>query len=241
MRARNISQTARRVAQICGTLFCLVQLAAKGENSWQAALSRMPLATNVAHLNRTNCVDIMLRSFQSNGTVKALVFMPGATDEFYMFHRAKAELTNAHPSLLDAVRALTNQTFIRATFRAPVLLLHTDEDPLEPLIVVEDQPTVEKLKHAHFVPHGLYNDRDWDFLQPILRKSLKADVRPWRYHLESWHFYRHSFAAWNLTGWEAVEAAVMAGKTKCTIRRKELDFEVDKRIRTIPKLESFPR
>ncbi len=45
----------------------------------------MPLGTNVTELNRTNCVGIMLRAFQSNNVVKALIFMPGATDEFYFF------------------------------------------------------------------------------------------------------------------------------------------------------------
>ena len=216
---------------------------------WQNALNQMPLGTNVHELNRTNCVDIMLHAFTSNAVVKALVFMPGATDEFYMFRRAKAVLTNEEPSLLDAVNALTNQTLIRATFRAPLLLLHTDEDPLEPLINVEHEPTAAKLKQFHFVPHALYKDRDWDFVQPILAKTLKADVRPWRYMYDSWHFYRHSFAAWNLTGWEALEAIALAGKTRCTVRHKTglalkhtlLVFEGDERVRATPKFDRFPQ
>src|SRR5215203_3803040 len=43
---------------------------------WQAALSRMALATNVRELNRTHCLEILLQSFASNDLVKALVFMP---------------------------------------------------------------------------------------------------------------------------------------------------------------------
>jgi len=174
--------------------------------------------------------------------------MPGATDEFYMFRRAKAALTAASPTLLDALTALTNQTLIRATFHPPLLLLHTDEDPLDPSITIEHEPTAAKLRLASFVPHALYNDRDWDFIQPILAKKLKADVRPWRHMYDTWHFYRHSFAGWNLTGWEALEAVALAGKTRFTVGKKSglalrptlLIFEGDERVRAIPKIESFP-
>ena len=194
----------------------------------------MPLGTNVTQLNRTNCVGILLRAFQSNDVVKALIFMPGATDELYFFRRARAELTNSPASLLDAVSALTNQTLIRATFRPPLLLLHTAEDLLEPSIRIEHQPTADKIRQARFVAHGVYNDRDWDFLQPILRKTLKTAMRPWRYSMDSWHFYRHTFAAWNLTGWEALEVTAMAAKTTCTVSRNKALFEVDTRLAEPP-------
>ena len=86
-------------------------------------------------------------------------------------------------------------------------------------------------------------------MQPILRDCVKADIQPWRYSRASWHFYRHSFAAWNLSGWEALEAAAFAGKTRFTVRRKsvvdfrgiEVEFKPDSRIRAVPTLESFPR
>ncbi len=222
-------------------LLCLVGLGAGAEESWQAALARMPLGTNVTQLNRTNCVDLMLHAFQSNAVVKALIFMPGATDELYMFRRARARLTNESPTLLDAVSALTNQTLIRATFLPPLLLLHSDEDPLEPLVAVEHQPSADKLKQIRFIAHALYNDRDWDFLQPILRNTIKMDLRPWRYSLDSWHFYRHSFAAWNLSGWEALEAASLAGKSRFTVRKKQVVFECDRRVRPPPKVDGLPR
>ena len=54
----------------------------------------MPLGAGVTMLVETNCVAAMLRAFQSNATVKALIFMPGATDEFYMFHRARRKLAD---------------------------------------------------------------------------------------------------------------------------------------------------
>src|SRR5260221_7699248 len=160
-------------------LFCAGALSSAAQETWQSALGRMPLAaTNVSLLSRTNCVPIMLNAFQSNAVVKALIFMPGATDEFYMFRRARATLTNASPSLLDAVVALTNQTYIRATFHAPLLLLHTDEYPIDPLFEIKDQDTLNRLQKKSFVPHAVYNDRDWDFLLPIMKRKLGVNIHP---------------------------------------------------------------
>ncbi len=220
---------------------CALPLVAAAVEDWQGALVGMPLRTQITELNRTNCVEMMLQSFQSNEVVKALIFMPGATDEFYMFHRAKARLMNPNPSLLDAVAALTNQTLIRATFHPPLLLLHTDEDPLEPLIRIVHQPTAEKLRGRNFPPHVLYDDRDWDVLQPVLKKALKMDVRPWRYSYDTYHFYRHSLAGWGLNGWEALEAIALAGKTTVRVENRRLIFEGDERVRATPKLDVFPK
>jgi hypothetical protein len=221
----------RWLAALC---FCLVHGLLGAQESWPTALARMPLAPNVRQLGRTNCVDILWRAFQSNSVVKGLIFMPGATDEWYMLRAAKADLPGPNPSLLEAVCALTNQTRIRATFRPPMLLLHTAEDSLEPVIIVEDQPTADKIKQARFVPHAVYNDRDWDFLYPILKKKLKAAMRPWRYSLESWHFYRHSFTGWDLTSWEALEATALAGKTTATVKKGKVVFAVDLRPPVVP-------
>jgi len=229
------------VWRVCCVALCLFPLGCYTAEPWQAALARMPLNTNVTQLNRTNCVGVMLRAFQSNDVVKALVFMPGATDEFYFFRRARADVAKHPASLLDAVAALTNQTVIRATFRPPMLLLHTSEDLLDPVIRVEHQPTADKLKQRKFVAHGVYDDRDWDAMWPVLKKTLRADFRPWPRLTDSWHFYRHSFAAWNLTGWEALEAITSAGQTTATIRRKRVVFELDTRPRVAPKVEAFPR
>jgi hypothetical protein len=224
-------------------LLCRMDLHAA--ESWQNILSQMPLPQGTSQLDRKNCVELMLQSFRSNDLLKALIFMPGATDEFYMFRRAKASLTNSSPSLLDAVEALTNQTLIRATYRQPFLLLHTDEDPLEPLFTIEDQHAVAKLKARRFLQHVQFNDRDWDFVQPKLRKTLKATILPGRYRYDTWHFYRHSFAAWNLDGWEALEAVSLAGKTAFYVQksglfgRSQVTFEGDERVRATPKIEGF--
>jgi hypothetical protein len=221
--------------------FCLVPLASGAAETWQSALAQMPLGTNVTELTRANCVGIMLHAFQSNDVVKALIFMPGATDEFYFFRRAHARLTNAPATLLEAVNALTQQTFIRATFRPPFLLLHTGEDLLDPPIEIKDQRTADRLRHIRFVAHSLYNDTDWDGLWRPLRRSLHADLRPWPHSRDSWHFYRHSFAAWNLTKWQALEAVALAGKTGFRVEHKRVIFELDTRPRIAPKLDAFPR
>lgn len=219
-------------------LLCILLIVARGafadDSSWQKAFGQMPLPGGVAQLIETNCVNVMLHAFQSNVTVKALIFMPGATDEFYLFHRARATLTNAAPTLLDAVTALTNQTNIRVTFLPPFLLLHSDEDPLTPLFKITDEATATKLRQRKFLPHALCNDRDWDFIMPVLEKQLKMDFHPWPHHRESWHFYRHSFASWNLTGWEALQAISLAGKETFTVENKRVNFFGDERVRALP-------
>ena len=211
--------------------------------SWQDALARMPLGvpqSGVIELNRTNCVPLMLNSFQSNGIVKALIFMPGATDEFYFFRRAHATLTNANPSLLDAVTALTNQTFIQATFQPPLLLLHTTEDSLDGFATVKNETTAAKL-HQQFVPgRVLLNDADWGEVRAALKGKLKIGLRPFENALETWHFYRHSFTACGVTDWEMLETLALAGKTTFTVHWLTADFQPDRRAGVTPKLEKFP-
>jgi hypothetical protein len=197
--------------------------------SWPSALAQMPLGSNITQLTWSNCVGLMLPALQSNPVVKALIFMPSGTDELYLFRRAKAGLTNTAPSLFDAVSALTNQTMLRAAFRPPLLLIYGAHDVLEPEILIQHQPTAEQLKRARFVPHALYNDRDWDFMEPIVSKSLEVEVRPARGSHDSWHFYRPTFAAWNLDGLETLEAVALTSKTKVTILRKQVLFELDNR------------
>jgi hypothetical protein len=202
----------------------------KAAEPWREALARMPLHSVSRELNRTNCVDIVLDAFQSNEVVKAVIFMPGATDELYLFRRAKAALTNQAPTLLDAINALASQTFIQPRFQAPFILLHTDEDPLEPANTILDSNTAERLQNRSMINHLSCNDWDWDALQPVLKHSLKIGLRPWRYSVDSWHFYRHSFSAWNLDGLEALQLAALAGKSKFVLRHREAIFEVDPRV-----------
>lgn len=211
-------------------LLLLTSLAAAAQSTWQEEFARMPLAEATNQLNRHNCVRILLASFQKNPTVQALVFMPGATDEFYFFHRARATLTNGAPTLLDAVIALTNQTYIRATFQPPMLLLHTAEDPLEPIIVIQDQHTADRIRKKHFEKHGLFDDRDWEYMQPLLDFDLDTKILPVPYTHESHHFFRHSFAEYGLNGWDALRAVALAGKTEFTVMKKRVVFAGDPRV-----------
>ena len=208
--------------------------------SWQDALGRMPLGAGATELGRTNCVPLMLDAFQSNGVVKALIFMPGATDELYFFRRAHATLINANPSLLDAITALTNQTFIQATFQPPLLLLHTTEDSLDVIAIVKNESTAAKL-HQRLVPGRVQlNDADWGVVRTALKWKLSVGLRPIESALPSWHFYRHDFAACGVTDWEMLETLALAGKTTFTVHWLTAAFQPDRRAGVTPKLEQFP-
>lgn len=200
------------------------------QTTWQEEFAKMPLVEKTPELNRHNCVKVMLNSFQRNPAVKTLIFMPGATDEFYFYRRAKATLTNSAPTLLDAIVALTNQTYIRATLLPPFLLLHTAEDPDEPIIVIQDQHTADRLHKKHFEKQGVFNDSDWDFMQPILSFDLDTKMFPGLNSHESHHFFRHSFAEFDLDGWDALRAVALAGKTEFTVQKKKVVFAGDPRV-----------
>ncbi|HVU08818.1 MAG TPA: hypothetical protein VHG89_09775 [Verrucomicrobiae bacterium] len=219
------------ICGLCGKVFA--------DEGWQAALSQMPLATNVMELNRTNSVPLLFNAFQSNGVVKALIFMPGATDEIYFFRRVQATVTNPNPSLLDGVAALTNQTHIQATFCAPFLLLHTTEDSLDGFATIKNESTAKKLRGKIIVGKIVFNDADWDNVRAVLNKKLSVGLRPFSGAPESWHFYRHSFAAENLNEWEMLEAIALADKTTFTLHWLTADFRADARQGNVPDLKNL--
>jgi hypothetical protein len=217
----------------------ILSVTGSANETWQSALSRMPLGTNVAELNRTNCTLLMLSAFQSNAVVKALVFLPGATDELDFFRRVHAKLTNASPSLLDAVVALTNQTYIRAAFRPPLLLLHTTEDPLDVIAMVKNKSTAAKL-HQKIIPERVVlNDAGWDEVRMVLGRELSVSLRPFSDAPDSWHFYRHNLAACGVTDWEMLEAIALAGKTKFTVHWLTADFQIDQRNGVAPDIKNL--
>lgn len=221
-------------------LLATLRSAWASETAWPEAFSRMPLGPNISMLNHTNCAQLLLGGFQSNATAKALIFMPGATDELYFFRRVQVCVTNANPSLLDAVQALTNQSPLRVTFRAPFVLLYSGEDVLDLDFKVEHGGTEKKLKAGKPLPRLLAIDRDWTQLLRLMKKQIPATLLPYERTQGSWHFYRHTFAGSNLTPWEALEAAALAGKTKFTVIRGGVVFEVDPRVGELPKLDRFP-
>ncbi|MEI2723749.1 MAG: hypothetical protein V9H26_09475 [Verrucomicrobiota bacterium] len=144
------------------------------------------------------------------------------------------------PSLFDALVALTNQSLLRVTFQPPFLLIYSEEDVLTLAVTIQHPRTMDKLKAGKPIPHLLTLDRDWNQLLALIKKPINATLRPYRGTRESWHFYRHTFAGWNLTPWETLAAAAQAGKTQFTVRRGTVIFEVDPRIGAIPHLEKFP-
>ena len=214
--------------------FLLATLPVHAAEPWEAVLSHMPLPTSTRELNGTNFGPTLLDAFQSNAVIKALVLLPGAIDEFYFFRRARAQLPAA-PTLLDAVRALENQTRIRAAFRPPCLLLHAPPDPLTPAIRVTDEGTADRLRTRRFPEALNYFDRDWPHLQPVLTRAVTSlwtgypEIIPAAKSPDSWHFYRASIRAWNLTPHEGLEALTLATRTAVTIEKRRLLFECDPR------------
>ena len=216
------------------TLLCLLTSPARSAEPWETALARMPLPSTVRELNGTNFGPALLQAFQSNSVAKALILMPGAIDEFYFFRRARAQLPPA-ATLLDALRALENQTRIRATFRAPCLLLHAPPDPVTPAVRILDQPTFDRLCARRFPAKLDYFDRDWPALRPLLARAFTSiwsgypEVLPAGGSSDSWHFYRASIRAWNLDAREGLEALTLATRTTVTIDQRRLLFECDPR------------
>jgi hypothetical protein len=225
---------------LCVVTLLVGQFMATAAENWPVELSRMPLGTGPTKLNRTNCAQLSLGGFQSNATVKALIFMPGATDELYFLRRVEVVVTNPVPTLFDAIVALTNQSPLRVTFRPPFLLLYSEEDALDLDIKIQHERTAQKLKTGKPVPHLAVIDRDWTQLLKVMKKRIGPTLLPYEGTTGSWHFYRHTFASWNLTPWETLEASALAGKTKFTVIRNGVVFELDQRVGAMPKLDRFP-
>ena len=207
---------------------------------WQEVLARMPLTQRFSQLDRSNCVPVMLASFRSNTVAKGLIFMPGATDEFYFFRRARAVLTNSHPTLLDAVTALTNQTLIQCTFREPFVLLFSAEDTLQRINRVEDAATATRIQKHRFPSPMLFNDRDWDSLHRPLSFHLDTRFLPPPASHAANHFYRHSLAGFGFTPIELLDALSYAGKTTYAIQKRRILFRLDERFNERPTVPSFP-
>lgn len=237
-RRRSQTTAALIISFVIGA-FLAASAAALAQETWQAALSRMPLGANVTELDRTNCVSLMLNAFQSNAVVKALIFMPGATDELDFFRRAHARLTNASPSLLDAVIALTNQTYIRAAFHPPLLLLHTSEDVSSNTAIVKDKSTAAKLRRRVIPGRFVFVDAGWDKVRAMVAGHLSVGLRPFSNAPNSWHFYRHNFAACGVTQWEMLESIALTDKTRFTVHWLTADFRLDRRSGPVPDVKGI--
>ena len=191
----------------------------RAEEDWSTVLKGIPLQLFNSRLDRTNCVELILKSFRSNSVVKGIVFLPGATDELYLTRRVEPRLASPDPSLLEGIQSITNGGFIRATFRPPFLLLHRDSDPLEPIIVQDPGVTARPFTQKGPAPELFYLDRNWEKIQPDLRRWLGISVIPASGSRESWHFYRHNIRGFQLSAHEIVEAVCLSGKIQAAINR----------------------
>lgn len=220
------------------TMFCRSALA--GE-SWQDVLARMPLEPGVTNLRRTNAIPVMLNAFQSNGVVKALIFMPAAADEFVYYRRAHVALTKAHPSLADAIVALTNQTYIQAEFRPPFLLLYTTQDTEGSISTIKSKSAAARLQVR--IVHGrvIFCDSNWDYTRRAVARKLSVTMLPFADAPDTWHIWPNNFAGYDLTQWELLEAVALSDKTTFTLHWLTADFQLDERTGPVPKLTNFPK
>jgi hypothetical protein len=207
---------------LCGWLSA-VSLAT-GQN-WQDALAQMQMPPTAPALNRSNCIPAMLRAFQPDRTVKALVFLPGVADDFYLIHRDAPPLNLQAHTLLEAVAALTNTTAVRVTFRAPLLLLHLDRDSVDPAFSTKSRSTADRLAGQHSLPQALFVDRPWDTLQPELKNAFRLNFQPKIKSPEAQHLIRVNLAGWHLTDWEWLTALALSSRTTCRVSRNRVSFE----------------
>jgi hypothetical protein len=207
---------------------------------WAAALDGLPLRVASREFSRTNCIECVLRSFQPNSVVKGIAFLPGATDELYLTHRVQPRLSSAPATLLDAVHSLTNGTVLQATFHPPLLLIHTPSDPLEPIIATAPEASMPTLAPKMAAAPVVLVDRDWDWVQPVVREGLGIEVLPRKRSKDSWHFYRLNLVGMGLSAHEMIEAVCLASKTRATLEQHRglfgknlrLVFSPDKRLVT---------
>jgi len=223
-------------------LVCLLLLSSihisRAEVDWAGALKDMPLQLGNSPLDRTNCVEWILKSFRSNSVVKGIVFLPGSTDELYLARRVNPRLLSPAPSLWQGIQSITQGGFIHATFRAPFLLLHTSSDVLEPAIAEEPGVVLPPAKGERAVPNFLCLDRNWEKLQPELEHWLGVSVNPSGSNRKSWHFYRHNLTGFQLSPHELLEAVCLSGKTRTIIDKRggllrnriQIIFSPDKRL-----------
>ena len=117
--------------------------------TWQEALGKMPVPLAAQPLTRKNFMPVCLDHFQSNGVIKAVIFLPGVADDFYLINRDRALWRVSADSLLSAVMGLTNSTQLHITWRPPYLLVHADQDRLTPLVQAKNSRIGERLRWAH--------------------------------------------------------------------------------------------
>lgn len=215
----------------------LISHGGQGAEAWENALAGMKLAAypkgigeTPLLLHETNCISLLLKSFKSNAVVKCMVVLPDTTDELYLRHNFKATRLSTAATLLETISVLTNHSNIRVQFRAPFLLLYAAHDFTTATVQVTDAKTWNEIQNVSHSESWLLEDYDWDRIQPKLQKVLNVKINPKFDSVDSYHFYRHSLAGYNLTGPELIEALALTGKTKVSINKNNVVFELDQRM-----------
>ena len=217
---QKLARTLRSLA-LPGFLF-LCAICSSGQ-SWESALAQMAL-TKKGPLERETVIPVCLESFRSNATVKALLFLPGVSDDFYLINRSKPRLAIPASTLSEALIALTNATQIKVSYRAGFLMVHTARDRLDPQIIVKNRATAEQLAIMRSTQEFECIDLHWDALQAKLQTAFHIAIRPKAGSQSAWHFARHNLAAFGLTDGELIAALSTAGKTKVVIGRNTVSF-----------------
>ena len=205
--------------------FLLAGLLSLPAASWTEALRAMPLGPGTPPINRDNAVSTLFEAFRSNAVVKGVLVLPEVADDFYLIHRDAPKLNLRRTNLLEALVALTNATALRLTWKEPFVLLHLAGDTLSPGMRVEHPATEDWLRRDTKFPAAHFVDVHWERLQPRLAAGLGCRVRPEAASTDAWHFARHNFVGWGLSGWEVLEAASLTGNTTVIIQNRAIRVE----------------
>jgi len=219
-RSQKLPRTLRSLVLLS---FVFLSAICSSGQSWESALAQMAL-TKKGPLERETVIPVCLESFRSNATVKALLFLPSVSDDFYLINRGKPRLAIPAVTLSEALIALTNATQIKVSYRTGFLLVHTASDKLDPQIIVKNRVTAERLMISRSTQQFECVDLHWDPLQPKLQTTFHMAIRPKAGSQTAWHFARHNLAAFGLTDAELIAVLSMAGKTKVAIERNALSF-----------------
>jgi hypothetical protein len=185
---------------------------------WQESLAEMPVPARAFRIYKTEPAKVLFDAFRSNAIVKALIFLPAATDQLYFFDRGFVTPPKK-ANVLTVLEKISERSPLQFTFRSPFLLIHAPEDVLRQVSRLEISGT--------FAEHFRVIDRDWESLQPLLARTIPGTFNPSPSSPSAWHFYRAYFAGWHLSSVELLQATTLATKTIVTVSASgAIDFNL---------------
>jgi hypothetical protein len=190
--------------------------------TWPAALASIPIPAGAGELNRSNFISVVTAAFRARGPARAIVFLPGVTDDFYLVHRGEPLGLRA-TNVWDALAGLTNHSEVRLTFREPMVLVHLERDQREPVLTAAN--SVKERWQTARLPEGRFVDRGWASLQPELEKGLGRRIAPKSKAEAADHVSRINLVGSGLTDWEWLEAVSLASRTRVIVSRNRALFE----------------